>query len=200
MFSPDPEQIGFAAGAAGAGTDTGGDAVGVGVTDVGAVVETAVAVATGAAEVVDADGEGVAGTAAGVDVLAGSTFTAGAAPSFFIPFAMVPAPVGALLAGAAPSVLLPQAARTSAAARSANAFADVIVPPQVAVDCSAGRLGGRGQSSERNGVLVPRFTIGGDREAVLVAATCGRDVAPVDCGRRLIRSANAGIFPIPSNE
>ena len=178
MFSPDPEQIGFAAGAAGAGTDTGGDAVGVGVTDVGAVVETAVAVAAGAAEVVDADGEGVAGTAAGVDVLAGSTFTAGAAPS----------------------VLLPQAARTSAAERSANAFADVIVPPQVAVDCSAGRLGGRGQSSERNGVLVPRFTIGGDTEAVLVAATCGRDVAPVDCGRRLIRSANAGIFPIPSNE
>ena len=82
---------------------------------------------------------------------------------------MVPAPAEALLAGAAPSVLFPQAARTSAAARSANAFVDVIVPPQVAVDFSVGRLDGRGASMERNGVLVPRFTIGGELESVVVA-------------------------------
>ena len=91
MLFPDPEQFSFAAGAAGAGTDTAGDAVGVGVTDVGAVVETAVAGVAGAAEVVDADGEGVAGAAAVVDAdgdgspgasstIGGASFGDGATP------------------------------------------------------------------------------------------------------------------------
>jgi hypothetical protein len=96
----------------------------------------------------EADGEGEAVEAAGIEVDAAAGDT-------------LPAPDGALLAGAAPSVLLPQATRTSTAARSANAFVDVIVPPQVAVDFRVGRLDGRGASMERNGVLVPRFTIGG---------------------------------------
>ena len=86
---------------------------------------------------------------------------------------MVPAPAEALLAGAAPSVLFPQAARTSAAARSANAFVDVIVPPQVALAFSVSRLDGRGESLKRNGVLIPRFTIGGEAEAGIVEADAG---------------------------
>ena len=125
------------------------DAEGEGVA--GAVVDAEGEGVAGA--VVDAAGAGAASAAAGVDVLAGSTVTAGpegTEPSswLFIPLAMVPAPVGALLAGAAPSVLLPQAARTSAAARTAIVFVAFMVPPSAHRASSVSRPDGRDKALE----------------------------------------------------
>lgn len=153
-----PEQFGPAAGAAGGGADAGGDAdgvgvagtgpvvgaVGVGVTVAAAVVDAVGVAETGTPSVLEAAGANAAGAAAGVDVLAGSTVTAGpdgtdAAPSFFMPLATVPAPDGALLAGAdgAADVALlavvdPQALsgrRSAAAMARVLAVFNILAPP-----------------------------------------------------------------------